>query len=677
VLTAAHCANQWDSDETAAIRFGGRYDWDHVDHDYWRGTVPVYRVANWYPHPDWNPPEDSPPDGSGTDLMILELESDVADFEYEGRMVEVEPWPLFVASDAGHLGQPVPEGLCIGPSHSSWRSSWVRHVGYGNRTGYVQGEIKTTSLAQTTRICASNSEFDTDGHCQGGDSGSPVIQYRAGREVVVGVVVQGQPGEVTAESINPDNYEWIHSVVALADPALLPTDYDSDGISNLDDNCPLTSGLGSDDDLDGDNVGDGCDNCALSNGGQMDVDGDGIARGCDNCRDRFNPAQTDSDEDMVGDLCDNCPTYNPGLEDPQLQDDIDEDGLGDACDNCVEEPNPNQANCDEHDDIAEGVEFGWQGDACDPDLCVEIEGGTHFSDELFFWDDLDATLMAGRIVSIDLRALGGEATTDDPPRYAEDASGDPIDVIGDIEVAFCECEPHPTLEGHCLNETDCPLIGGFTGGWRELSWSSSEYGFTDRGIGIIPDMWFSHPSFGRGRNNTITLNWDWRTDADASPTHVIIRLRPHDWPLDKGNTFTELLELEVTSSHIPRVPADLLHPPEHLYAPPSLDFKELRICPSRGPCPWYNAVTKPFEMPDVLAVAQIFDAPFTDPVISKEKSKQVVIGTLAMRDNWKGSSVVAGSLFMDAASKQLDIKQLANSVMFELQKDFQPMKRMK
>ena len=79
----------------------------------------------------------------------------------------------------------------------------------------------------------------------------------------------------------------------------------------------------------------------------------------------------------------------------------------------------------------------------------------------------------------------------------------------------------------------------------------------------------------------------------------------------------------------------------------------------------------------MLAVAQIFDAPFADPVISREKSKQVVMGTLAMRDNCKGSTVVAGSLLMDAGSSQLDIKQLANTIMFELQKNFQPMKRIK
>jgi hypothetical protein len=600
--------------------------------------------------------------------MILELESDVADFEYEGRIVEVQPWPLFVAPDAGHLAQPVPEGICIGPSSTLWESSWVRHAGYGMRDGFVQGEIKTTSLAQITRICAGNTEFDTNGHCQGGDSGSPVIQYRAGQEVVVGVVVQGSPGHVTAHSINPDHYDWIHAMVALADPTLLSTDYDSDGIDNPDDNCPLTPGVGLGDDFDEDNVGDACDNCAAPNGFQMDLDGDEIALGCDNCRDRFNPDQADSDGDMVGDLCDNCPIYNPGIEDPQLQDDFDDDGLGDACDNCIEVANPNQANCDERDDIAEGVEFGWQGDACDPDLCVQIEGGPSLSTEVFFWDDLSATRTVGRIVSIDLRALGGEATTDDPPRYATDASGHFMDVMGSVEVAFCECEPHPTLEGQCLNESDCPLTGGFTGGWRELSWSTYEHGHSDRGVGIIPDMRFAHPSFGRGWNNTITFDWEWRSDADASPTHAIIRLRPGGWPIDKGNTFTELIELEVSHSELPRLPADLVHPPEHLFVPPSFAFSDLRVCPPGGPCPWYNSVSKPFELPNVLGVARLFDSPFIDSGHTHEEYKRVIVGTLAIRDNWKGSAFVSGNISLGFGSAKLDINQLANTVMFEMQK---------
>jgi len=76
--------------------------------------------------------------------LVLELDSDATDFFHEGRLVEAEPWPIFVAPDPAHPGLPVPEALCIDPGHPSW----VRRVGYGIRPGSVQGDIKTTSVAR-------------------------------------------------------------------------------------------------------------------------------------------------------------------------------------------------------------------------------------------------------------------------------------------------------------------------------------------------------------------------------------------------------------------------------------------------------------------------------------------------------------------------------------------------
>jgi hypothetical protein len=70
------------------------------------------------------------------------------------------------------------------------------------------------------------------------------------------------------------------------------TDSDDDGVSNGDDNCPLTA-----------------------NPGQVDGDGDGIGDACDNCVDDFNPGQADGDGDNYGTVCD-CddgdPSVNPG-----------------------------------------------------------------------------------------------------------------------------------------------------------------------------------------------------------------------------------------------------------------------------------------------------------------------------------------------------------------------------
>ncbi|MBT3218905.1 MAG: hypothetical protein HN348_07415, partial [Proteobacteria bacterium] len=115
-------------------------------------------------------------------------------------------------------------------------------------------------------------------------------------------------------------------------------------------------------DIDCDNVGDLCDNCALvpnedqTNGqlcppmgeeaGGMDCWGDA----CDNCQCVYNPDQSDIDGDTLGDVCDNCP------EEPNLdQGDADSDYIGDACDNCVDDENSDQLDSDN-----DGV-----GDVCD------------------------------------------------------------------------------------------------------------------------------------------------------------------------------------------------------------------------------------------------------------------------------------------------------------------------
>jgi len=80
-------------------------------------------------------------------------------------------------------------------------------------------------------------------------------------------------------------------------------------------------------DLDGDGVDDGVDNCpAVSNANQADTDGDGIGNACDNCPFDRNPTQANADGDAVGDICDNCPQC-PNTD----QADSDHDDCGDAC----------------------------------------------------------------------------------------------------------------------------------------------------------------------------------------------------------------------------------------------------------------------------------------------------------------------------------------------------------
>lgn len=235
-------------------------------------------------------------------------------------------------------------------------------IGYGH-TGDGRGSGVRRSLANRVVQCNGNdcpnytsvqtSEFyGSDGTCQG-DSGGTALD-EDGR--VIGALSRGPAG--CAGSIYSGVYKWSNwmreiggaaaSSGGYAAPFWVETglssipenDIDLDGVLEANDNCPDVANPDQAD-VDGDGIGDVCDDL-------IDMDDDGIDDDEDNCPDVANPEQKDIDLDGIGDACD---------------DDGDNDGIADADDNCLLEPNADQLDTD-----GDGV-----GDACQPEE-IEVLG---------------------------------------------------------------------------------------------------------------------------------------------------------------------------------------------------------------------------------------------------------------------------------------------------------------
>ena len=249
-------------------------------------------------------------------------------------------------------------------------------------------------------------------------------------------------------------------------------DQDTDGDSILDaiDNCLNVKNTDQsnldgdefgdlcDDDIDGDAVKNGSDNCPATPNDQLDVDGDGIGDACDDAPNDFdndgsddevdncplvaNAGQVDTDGDDIGDACDDAPN------------DFDNDGSDDEVDNCPLVPNADQVDTDGDD----------KGDACDD---VPNDFDNDGAD-----DELDNCPLVANADQVDTDGDGIGDACDDAPNdedsdgIADDqdncrlvANADQADADGDGIGDACDDAPNDQDDDGINDDLDnCPLI---------------------------------------------------------------------------------------------------------------------------------------------------------------------------------------------------------------------------
>ncbi|HKU38973.1 MAG TPA: thrombospondin type 3 repeat-containing protein, partial [Polyangiales bacterium] len=246
-------------------------------------------------------------------------------------------------------------------------------------------------------------------------------------------------------------------LTCAACPAAKGGDADGDGVCGNADNCPLVANP-SNNDEDGDGVGDACDTCFGND--RLDPDGDAHPSACDNCPAIYNPNQSDGDDDGRGDRCDNCPSASNGE-----QTDQDSDRVGDACDNCPSVANANQADSD-------GDGIGDLCDACNDPQSSPDTDADGIQDSCDTDDDEDSVLdgsdncpLLANVAQLDFDTDGQGDACD------ADADGDSVPDSSDNCLLFANnaqldfdtdglgdgCDPDSDNDGEPDGSDQCPL----------------------------------------------------------------------------------------------------------------------------------------------------------------------------------------------------------------------------
>ncbi|MDI7266984.1 MAG: hypothetical protein QME96_03195 [Myxococcota bacterium] len=331
-----------------------------------------------------------------------------------------------------------------------------------------------------------------------------------------------------------------------------------------------------------------CDNCEEVwnfNQADRDLGADGVGDVCDNCPRAWNPDQTNSDADAYGDVCDLCPWFHEEWagQDNLLEGrgtlarDLDGDDVGNRCDNCDDEPNKDQANCNEQDErdwfSGDPAAFVGTGDACDSypcvDLCTERAGlgnavrvpfacgVSPFNGE---WACSNEEPLTAHFCAVG----ANDAATDPPGPGYKPGMPFPTNVQG------CWCSPTERSDGVCQAAHRCPAEGRGGGRWEPIDYPdplgcaapecvdpSPSYTYQalytgDPYLGLAGERFSPAGNYAVYYGSAVRRRqqeWNWKTQFGADPKSLQMWFKPEaaawfpGYGLDYGNTYTSWTEV--------------------------------------------------------------------------------------------------------------------------------------